>query len=84
VKLFHEDNSRLRYLTREECDRLIEAAQTIKASPCLEEKIVLAEHTWLRRGSLFSLRWEQVDLENRVMRTVRSEGWWRRRESKMN
>jgi site-specific recombinase XerD len=27
VKLFHEDNSRLRYLTREEFDRLIEAVR---------------------------------------------------------
>ena len=51
VKLFHEDNSRLRYLTREDYDRLIEAARTIKTSPYLEEKIVLAAHTGLRRGS---------------------------------
>ena len=29
VKLFHEDNSRLRYLTREEYDRLLAAAQTL-------------------------------------------------------
>src|SRR5438128_11392476 len=73
VKLFHEDNSRLRYLTREEYDRLIEAARTIKTSPYLEEKIVLAAHTGLRRGSLFNLRWEQVDLENRVMRIPRTK-----------
>jgi hypothetical protein len=31
VKLFHDDNSRLRYLTREEYDRLIEAVRTLKA-----------------------------------------------------
>src|SRR5712692_7155854 len=73
VKLFHEDNSRLRYLTRQEYDRLIEAARTITTSPYLEEKIVLAAHTGLRRGSLFNLRWEQVDLENRVMRIPRTK-----------
>lgn len=67
MKLFHEDNSRLRYLTREEYDRLIEAVRALatrasRPSPYLEEKIVLAVHTGLRRGSLFDLRWEQVDL----------------------
>src|SRR5262249_39131270 len=39
VKLFHEDNSRLRYLSREEYDRLLEHARTIDTSPYLEEKI---------------------------------------------
>jgi integrase len=73
VKLFHEDSSRLRYLTREEYDRLIEAARTIKTSPYLEEKIVLAAHTGLRRGSLFNLRWDQVDFANRVMRIPRTK-----------
>ena len=73
VKLFHDDNSRLRYLTREEYDRLIEAAKTIKTSPYLEEKIVLAAHTGLRRGSLFNLRWNQVDFDNRVIRIPRTK-----------
>jgi integrase len=73
VKLFHEDNSRLRYLTREEYDRLLEAARTIKTSPYLEEKIVLAVHTGLRRGSLFNLRWDQIDYANRVMRIPRTK-----------
>jgi integrase len=78
VKLFHEDNSRLRYLTREEYDRLIQAARTMagranRPSPYLEEKIVLASHTGLRRGSLFNLCWEQIDLANSVMRIPRTK-----------
>src|SRR5205807_6675778 len=73
IKLFHEDNSRLRYLSREEYDRLLEAARTIKTSPYLEEKIVLAAHTGLRRGSLFELKWDQVDLANRVLRIPRTK-----------
>ncbi len=78
VKLFHDDNSRLRYLTREEYDRLLEAVRAMKArankpSPYLEEKIVLAAHTGLRRGSLFDLRWEQIDLANSVMRIPRTK-----------
>jgi integrase len=80
VKLFHEDNSRLRYLTREEYDRLIAAARSLSArtsistpSPYLEEKIVLAAHTGLRRGSLFNLRWDQIDFANSVMRIPRTK-----------
>ena len=80
VKLFHEDNSRLRYLSREEYDRLIKAARELtgrtsvsKPSPYLEEKIILAAHTGLRRGSLFNLRWDQIDFANSVMRIPRTK-----------
>src|SRR4051812_16712025 len=47
VKLFHEDNSRLRYLSQDECDRLIDAARSLSARtsvstppPYLVEKIM--------------------------------------------
>jgi integrase len=73
VKLFHDDNSRLRYLSREEYDRLLTAARTIDTSPYLEEKIILAIHTGLRRGSLFNLRWDQIDFANRVVRIPRTK-----------
>ena len=79
VKLFHEDNSRLRYLSREEYDRLLEAARTIETSPYLEEKIILAVHTGLRRGSLFNLRWDQIDFANRVVRIPRTKAAGRSR-----
>jgi integrase len=73
VKLFHEDNSRLRYLTFEEYEKLVTAARTIRTSPYLVEKIVLATHTGLRRGSLSNLRWDQIDFANRVMRIPRTK-----------
>jgi integrase len=80
VKLFHEDNSRLRYLTRDEYDRLIAAARTLTErtsvstpSPYLVEKIVLAAHTGLRRGSLFNLRRDQIDFANSVLRIPRTK-----------
>jgi integrase len=57
----------------QEYDRLIEQARNIKTSPYLEEKIVLAVHTGLRRGSLFKLRWDQVDLANNVIRIPRTK-----------
>ena len=73
VKFFNEDNSRLRYLTEDEYSRLLQAAKTIKTSPFLAEKIVLSVHTGLRRGSLFHLRWDQVDFLNRVLRIQRTK-----------
>jgi integrase len=39
----------------------------LKSRP-LAEKIILSVHTGLRRGSLFHLRWDQVDFLNRVLR----------------
>jgi integrase len=73
VKFFNDDNSRLRYLTEDEYNRLIEAAKTIEASPRLAEKIILSAHTGLRRGSLFHLRWDYVDFLNRVVRIPRTK-----------
>ena len=73
VKFFNEDNSRLRYLTEDEYSRLLQAAKKIGTSPFLAEKIILSVHTGLRRGSLFHLRWDQVDFLNRVLRIQRTK-----------
>ena len=73
VKFFNEDNSRLRYLTEEESSRLLHAAKKVEGSPFLAEKIILSVHTGLRRGSLFQLRWDQVDFLNRVLRIPRTK-----------
>ena len=48
LKLFHEDNSRLRYLSREDYDRLLKATRTIDTSPYLEKKIILAKRATSR------------------------------------
>jgi integrase len=73
VKFFNDDNSRLRYLTEDEYSRLLQAAKKIETSPFLAEKIILSVHTGLRRGSLFHLRWDQVDFLNRVLRIQRTK-----------
>ena len=73
VKFFNEDNSRLRYLTPEEYQRLLDAARQVDTSPLLAQKITLAAHTGLRRGSLFNLRWDQIDFLNRVLRIPRTK-----------
>jgi site-specific recombinase XerD len=61
-KLFRDDNGRLRYLSHDEYDRLIEAAKTIDTSPYLEEKIVLAVHTGVRRRSLLCSTGESLTM----------------------
>ena len=73
VKCFNDDNSRLRYLTEDEYTRLLQAAKKIETSPFLAERIILSVHTGLRRGSLFHLRWDQVDFLNRVLRIQRTK-----------
>jgi len=45
----------------------------IEASPFLAEKIILSVHTGLRRGNLFSLRWDYVDFLNRVVGIPRTK-----------
>ena len=72
VKGFREDNTRLRYLTEPEYERLIEVAHAVH-SPYLAERITLAIHTGLRRGNLFCLRWDQVDFLNQVLRVPRTK-----------
>lgn len=73
VKFFNDDNSRLRYLNEAEYQTLLEAARTVETSPYLVEKIILALHTGLRRGSLFHLRWEQIDFLNKLIRIPRTK-----------
>jgi integrase len=52
---------RLRWLSREEADRLIAAARQ-STSHALADFITLALHTGMRRGELLGLEWERVDL----------------------
>jgi integrase len=67
VKLFHEDNERVRFLDPEtEYPRLLEEAR--KGPWYLEPIIVLDVNTGLRRRNILSLRWDQVDFKRRIVR----------------
>ncbi|GAX62381.1 site specific recombinase [Candidatus Scalindua japonica] len=59
VKLLKEDNKRLRFLTLEECHRLIDCCQEH-----LKPIVTIALHTGMRRGEILGLKWEQVDLKH--------------------
>jgi integrase len=66
VRMFHPNNEVVRYLSRDQYDALIKAAENGPAY--LRPLIVLAVHTALRRGNLLRLRWRQVDLHARKIR----------------
>jgi integrase len=67
VKLFHEDNERVRFLDPEaEYPKLLEEAR--KGPWYLEPIIVLDVNTGLRRRNILYLRWDQVDFKRRIIR----------------
>jgi integrase len=59
VKLLQENNKRLRYLSREQCQALINACDA-HARPI----VVMALNTGMRKGEILKLKWENVDLQN--------------------
>ncbi|MCG3741815.1 integrase arm-type DNA-binding domain-containing protein, partial [Vibrio cincinnatiensis] len=87
VKVIHQDNTRVRYLSKEEEKVLLAAltsrdarlreslastAQAGRYVDYLEPLIVMAMNTGLRRGELLTLRWEHISLPNRYL-TICSE-----------
>lgn len=67
VKLFHEDNERVRFLDPDtEYPNLV--AEARKGPWYLEPIIVLDVNTGLRRHNILYLRWDQVDFSRRIIR----------------
>lgn len=67
VRLFHEDNERVRFLDPDtEYPNLL--AQARKGPWYLEPIIVLDVNTGLRRHNILYLRWDQVDFLRRIIR----------------
>lgn len=56
------DNARARYLTREEAEKLVTAAEESRAW-YLADFIRLALNTGLRHGELLALTWDRVDMD---------------------
>jgi integrase len=59
VKLIPENNRRLRFLSSEECQALVESCENH-----LAPIVITALNTGMRKGEILGLRWDQVDLRH--------------------
>ncbi len=59
VKLLRDDSRRLRYLSKDECQALINACD-----PHLRPIVITALNTGMRKGEILSLRWDNADLKH--------------------
>lgn len=59
VKMLEENNGRLRYLSKEECQTLVN-----ECSNHLKPIVITALNTGMRRGEILTLKWENVDLRH--------------------
>jgi integrase len=59
VKLLPENNRRLRFLTVEECQALIDCS-----APHLKPIVKVALHAGMRKSEILGLRWKNVDLKH--------------------
>ena len=62
VKLFKENNARVRFLEKEEMRRLID-----NCKEPLRSIVTIALNTGMRRGEIFGLRWRDLDFKREII-----------------
>jgi len=62
VKLFRENNQRLRYLEKEEAERLVRNCKGY-----LKRVVIIALNTGMRRGEILGLKWTDIDFRRGFM-----------------
>jgi len=62
IKLFKENNQRVRYLTEEEEEKLLKVAP----EP-LRSIIIVALNTGMRQGEILNLKWRDIDLKEEII-----------------
>ena len=73
VKMPKVDNKRIRFLTHNEADRLLEVLS--KTSSQLYEMSLISLNCGLRSGEIFALRWVDLDLYRGTISVLDSKGW---------
>jgi integrase len=83
VKLFKEDNKRLRFLEQEEIDKLLEtidklAAKYPKQCSHLKAIVICAMHTGMRKGEILNLKWRDCDFKRDIIYVTETKNGERR------
>jgi integrase len=78
VKLFKENNQRLRYLEKEEITKLLD-----NCFEHLRPIVIVALHTGMRKGEILNLKWRDVDFKRDIIYLYNTKNG-ERREVPMN
>jgi len=70
VKKFRLNNQRMRVLSTEEEERLLDA---LKGNELVRGIITIALHTGLRRGEIFNLEWRDLDFDRETIEVRESK-----------
>jgi len=65
------NTNRLRYLTQDEADKLMDKLKT--ASQTIHDMAYLGLYTGLRADEIFSLRWQDIDLEGKTIHILETK-----------
>ena len=78
VKLFKENNQRVRFLEREEIDKLL-----VNCSEHLKPIVTVALHTGMRKGEILGLTWHNIDIKRNIVHLLDTKNG-EKREVPMN
>lgn len=81
IRKLREENIRTRYLTDDERNNLLNACA--EGPWYLQPIVLIAINTGMRRGEILSLKWEDVDMKNHVIKIMKSKSG-KKREIPMN
>ena len=62
-----QPRGRLRWLTKQEAKKLVQAAEKSTQAPYLADFLILALNTGMRKGELLGLEWNRVDLRKKLV-----------------
>jgi len=69
--MLKENNKRLGYLGKDECERLINACAVH-----LQPIVMTALNTGMCKGEILSLKWENVDLNRDIIYVLNTKNGW--------